>query len=138
MKNAKMLHKAILLNKNVPNGPEKFVPRRPKQCSNIPQKLTVKRYPGIFVVPLGVSCNLDQSSVLTKKKQLSQRFLRKLVTWNLKNLANMLQNWFPCSNQLRSVWIFLKKCAHVVEPIPEKFKNQWLKNGVMYPQRNLV
>ena len=60
------------------------------------------------------------------------------VIWSLKSLANMLQNWFPCSNQLRSVWIFLKKCAHVVEPIPEQFKNQWLKSGVMYPQMNLV
>merc|ERR1712203_1175906 len=79
-----------------------------------------------------------EKNALIDRKLLSKRSQLKPVTWNHKENANMLQNWFLFSNHQKNVSISQLKLVPDPEPTQERYKNQSSRNGVTYQLLNLV
>merc|ERR1712018_954355 len=80
----------------------------------------------------------EKKNVSIEKKPSFKKFQMKLVTWSLKEFANMLPNWFLFSNLPRNVLIFQKKYVLDLEPTQERFKSLLSRNGATYQLLNLV
>nr|ABU41119.1 hypothetical protein [Lepeophtheirus salmonis] len=131
-RSARMSPKVTPLSKNVPNGPNKSVQMKRRTSRNTVPKLNVRRSPDNCAVPPAVFPNPDLKNASTRKKPLSKKSQRKIVTWNPKSPANKSPNWFPASNLFRSVLIYLKKSALVPERTPERSKSPLSRNGATF------
>merc|ERR1719474_704265 len=88
-KNVKMSPRDIPLRRSVPSGPSKFANLRRRTSRSTLQKLNVKRFQKSFAVHLDVTSSQAQRNALTRRRQLYQRYPKKLATWNHKSSASM-------------------------------------------------
>ena len=128
-KSVRTLPKVTPLSKNVQNGPSKSVLPRRSRLRSTHLKLSVKRFPVSSAAHQVVSSNLAQRNVLTGRRLLFQRFLRRPVTLSPKRSASTSPNWCPYSSLLRSALTSPRRSAPGPAPTQGRSRSQLSRSG---------